>query len=125
MRSTTAFMASSLRSFKIDPSQQPARIVDVIRIHRQDGNPAQKLDLEGITLDGKGGFYVASEGRTDRVIPHAIYHVSADGLIKDRKGEIGLPPELMAVEKRFGFEGITKRWRHPVDGRSARMEGRP
>ena len=94
--------------FKIDPSQTPARIVDVIRIHRQDGNPAQKLDLEGITLDGKGGFYVASEGRTDRVIPHAIYHVSADGLIKDRKGEIGLPPELMAVEKRFGFEGITK-----------------
>ncbi|WP_171231127.1 esterase-like activity of phytase family protein [Ruegeria sp. HKCCA6707] len=94
--------------FKIDPSQQPARIVDVIRIHRQDGNPAQKLDLEGITLDGNGGFYVASEGRTDRVIPHAIYHVSADGLIKDRKGEIGLPAELMAVEKRFGFEGITK-----------------
>ncbi len=94
--------------FKIDPSQQPARVVDVIRIHRQDGNPAQKLDLEGITLDGKGGFYVASEGRTDRVIPHAIYQVSADGLIKDRKGEIGLPPELMAVEKRFGFEGITK-----------------
>ncbi len=94
--------------FKIDPSQAPARIVDVIRIHRQDGNPAQKLDLEGITLDGKGGFYVASEGRTDRVIPHAIYHVSAEGKIKDRKGEIGLPPELMAVEKRFGFEGITK-----------------
>ncbi len=94
--------------FKIDPSQQPARIMDVIRIHRQDGNPAQKLDLEGITLDGKGGFYVASEGRTDRVIPHAIYHVSAEGKIKDRKGEIGLPPELMAVEKRFGFEGITK-----------------
>ncbi|WP_300071498.1 esterase-like activity of phytase family protein [uncultured Ruegeria sp.] len=94
--------------FKIDPSQQPARIVDVIRIHRQDGNAAQKLDLEGITLDGEGGFYVASEGRTDRVIPHAIYHVSQDGLIKDRKGEIGLPQELMAVEKRFGFEGITK-----------------
>ncbi len=94
--------------FKIDPSQTPARIVDVIRIHRQDGNPAQKLDLEGITLDGEGGFYVASEGRTDRVIPHAIYHVSADGEIADRKGEIGLPPELMAVEKRFGFEGITR-----------------
>lgn len=94
--------------FKIDPSQTPARIVDVIRIHRQDGNPAQKLDLEGITLDGKGGFYVASEGRTDRVIPHAIYHITADGLIKDRKGEIGLPPELMAAEKRFGFEGITR-----------------
>jgi hypothetical protein len=94
--------------FKIDPSQTPARIVDVIRIHRKDGNPAQKLDLEGITLDGNGGFYVASEGRTDRVTPHAIYHVSKDGLIKAKKGEIGLPVELMAVERRFGFEGITK-----------------
>ncbi len=94
--------------FKIDPSQTPARIVDVIRVHRQNGAAAQKLDMEGITLDGKGGFYVASEGRTDRVIPHAIYHVEADGLIKDRKGEIGLPAELLAVEKRFGFEGITK-----------------
>ncbi|KPA20455.1 hypothetical protein shim_34450 [Shimia sp. SK013] len=94
--------------FKIDTNHTPARIVDVIRIHRQDGHPAQKLDLEGITLDGQGGFYVSSEGRTDRVIPHAIYHVSAKGMIKDRKGEIGLPAELMAVEKRFGFEGITK-----------------
>ncbi|UTS81769.1 esterase-like activity of phytase family protein [Phaeobacter piscinae] len=94
--------------FKIDPSQTPARITDMIRIHRQDGNPAQKLDLEGITLDGKGGFYVASEGRTDRVTPHAIYHVSKDGLIKAKSGEIGLPAELMTVEKRFGFEGITK-----------------
>ncbi|MDA5557564.1 esterase-like activity of phytase family protein [Shimia sp. MMG029] len=94
--------------FKIDTTQTPARIVDVIRVHRQDGSPAQKIDMEGITLDGNGGFYVASEGRTDRVIPHAIYHVSAEGLIKDRKGEIGLPAELMAVEKRFGFEGITK-----------------
>jgi len=94
--------------FKIDASTTPARIVDVIRVHRQNGDAAQKLDLEGITTDGKGGFYLASEGRTDRVIPHAIYHVNADGLIKDRKGEIGLPAELMAVEKRFGFEGITR-----------------
>ncbi len=94
--------------FKIDTNHTPARIVDVIRIHRQNGAAAQKLDLEGITLDGKGGFYVASEGRTGRVIPHAIYHVSADGLIKDRKGEIGLPAELLNVEKRHAFEGITK-----------------
>lgn len=94
--------------FKIDTNQTPAKIVDAIRVVRQDGNPAQQIDMEGITLDGKGGFYVASEGRTERVIPHAIYHVSAEGVIKNRKGEIGLPPELMAVEKRFGFEGITR-----------------
>lgn len=94
--------------FKIDTTQTPARIIDVIRVVRQDGNPAQQIDMEGIALDGNGGFYVASEGRTERVVPHAIYHVGADGVIKNRKGEIGLPPELMAVEKRFGFEGITK-----------------
>ena len=94
--------------FKIDPSTTPAKIVDVIRVVRQDGNPAQQIDMEGITLDGEGGFYVASEGRTGRVIPHAIYHVTADGVIRNRRGEIGLPPELMAVERRFGFEGITK-----------------
>ena len=67
--------------------------------------PAQKLDMEGITLDGEGGFWVASEGRTDRVIPHAIYHVNAEGEIED---EIGLPAELLNNEVRFGFEGITK-----------------
>ncbi|KUP91534.1 esterase-like activity of phytase family protein [Tritonibacter horizontis] len=94
--------------FKIDPSQMPARIVDVIRIHRANGDAAQKLDLEGITLDGEGGFYVASEGRMERAIPHAIYHVSKDGLIKTNAGEIVIPPALMTVEKRFGFEGITK-----------------
>jgi len=94
--------------FKIDPSQTPARIIDVIRVHRANGQPAQKLDLEGITLDGKGGFWLASEGRTDRAIPHAIYHVDSKGLIKSHKQEFGLSAELMAVEKRFGFEGITK-----------------
>lgn len=91
--------------FRIDASQTPAQITDVIRVTRSNGAPAQKLDLEGITLDGDGGFWVASEGRTDRVIPHALYHVNADGQIED---EIGLPAELMAVERRFGFEGITK-----------------
>jgi hypothetical protein len=65
---------------------------------------AQKLDLEGITLDGEGGYWVASEGRTDRMIPHGLYHVDDSGEIVD---EISLPAELLAVEKRFGFEGIT------------------
>ncbi len=90
--------------FKIDPSQTPARIVDVVRVTRT-GHPAQKLDMEGVTLDGDGGFWVASEGRTDRVTPHALYRIGADGEIEE---EIGLPKELMSVERRFGFEGITK-----------------
>ncbi|PRY25501.1 phytase-like protein with esterase activity [Aliiruegeria haliotis] len=90
--------------FRIDATSTPAKIVDFIRVTR-DGQPAQKLDMEGITLDGDGGFWIASEGRTDRVIPHAIYRLGADGEIQQ---EIGLPAELMAVERRFGFEGITR-----------------
>ncbi|MEM8632295.1 MAG: esterase-like activity of phytase family protein [Pseudomonadota bacterium] len=90
--------------FTVDVSQTPAQITNALPATRA-GNPAQKIDMEGITLDGEGGFWVASEGRTDRVIPHALYHIGADGEIKS---EVGLPPELMAVERRFGFEGITK-----------------
>ncbi len=90
--------------FKIDVSESPARIVDYIRVTRA-GFPAQKLDMEGITLDGEGGFWVASEGRTDRLTPHALFHIGADGEIED---EIGLPKDLMRVERRFGFEGITR-----------------
>ncbi|MEX0371046.1 MAG: esterase-like activity of phytase family protein [Tateyamaria sp.] len=98
-----SFYGYQPRIFKIDPSQTPARIVEAIDVTRA-GRPAQKLDMEGIALDGDA-FWIASEGRTDRVIPHAIYKVEADGSIDE---EIGLPPELMAVERRFGFEGITK-----------------
>lgn len=90
--------------FTIDATQTPARITDALPVTRA-GHVAQKLDMEGITLDGKGGFWVASEGRTDRVIPHALYNVNADGEIE---AEIGLPAELMSVETRYGFEGITK-----------------
>lgn len=101
---TDSFYGFQSRIYKIDPSQTPARIVEAIEVTR-NGVPAQKLDLEGITLDGEGSFWVASEGRTDRVIPHALYKVSATGEIEE---EIGLPSELMAVETRFGFEGITR-----------------
>jgi hypothetical protein len=101
---TDSFYGFQPRIYKIDPSQTPARIVEAIEVTR-NGASAQKLDLEGITLDGEGSFWVASEGRTDRVIPHALYKVSATGEIEE---EIGLPSELMAVETRFGFEGITR-----------------
>lgn len=89
--------------FTIDTKQTPARIVAALPVTR-GGYPAQKLDMEGITLDGKGGFWVASEGRTDRMVPHGLYHINADGEIED---EISLPAELLAVEKRHAFEGIT------------------
>ncbi|WP_370225065.1 esterase-like activity of phytase family protein [Pararhodobacter marinus] len=89
--------------FVIDPSQQPARIIRAIRVTR-DGAPAAQMDMEGITLDGQGGFWIANEGRTDRDIPHALYHVDASGAITE---EVTLPETLLSQERRFGFEGVT------------------
>ena len=88
--------------YTIDATQTPARITKAITVTR-DGMPAQKLDLEGITTDGKGGFWLASEGRTDRLLPHGLLHVNDKGAITK---EIGLPAALLAHEIRFGFEGV-------------------
>lgn len=89
--------------FTIDATRKPAEITDVLRVKR-DGQPAQKLDIEGITLDGKGGYWLASEGNSEKLVPHALYNVNAKGEIKQ---EIALPAELLKGETRFGFEGIT------------------
>jgi hypothetical protein len=89
--------------YTIDATQTPARITSALPVTR-GGDAAQKLDLEGIAADGEGGFWLASEGRSDRLVLHAINHVDAEGAIDK---EIALPPELLANETRFGFEGIT------------------
>ena len=89
--------------FHIDPNQTPAQIVKTIPVTRK-GHPAQLMDMEGITLDGEGNFYVVNEGRLDRGILHAINHVRADGEIV---ATIPFPKEIMAVERRWAAEGIT------------------
>jgi hypothetical protein len=89
--------------FTIDATQTPARITAALPIMRSV-YPAQKIDIEGIALDGEGGFWLASEGRTDRMIPHGILHVKDNGSIAK---EIPFPAELLAHETRFGAEGIT------------------
>lgn len=99
-----SFLGMQPMIMRIDANETPARITDIVTVTR-NGVPAQKLDLEGITTDGEGGFWLASEGRTDRVIPHALYHVNADGEIED---EVGFPPALMDNEIRFGSEGVTR-----------------
>lgn len=102
-----SFYRSSPTIYTIDANQVPAKIIKATPVTR-DGMPAQKLDLEGITTDGKGGFWLASEGRTDRMTPHGLYHVNAKGKIGKKKSEIAFPAELLAVEKRFGAEGVTR-----------------
>lgn len=97
-----SFYAAQPTIFEIDATEEPARIVNAIRVTR-DGEPAAHMDQEGIAPDGMGGFWIANEGRTDRDIPHAIYHVDGDGSITD---EIAFPEDLLAVEQRYGAEGI-------------------
>lgn len=92
------------RIYTIDATTKPARITGALDVTR-GGEPAQLLDLEGIVPDGEGGFWLASEGRSDRLIPHAVYHVDAEGVIDE---QIGLPEALLDNEIRFGFEGIAK-----------------
>ncbi len=90
------------RIFTIDANQQPAKITAVTEITR-DGKPARKLDLEGIVADGKGGFWLASEGNAKKEVPHALYHVNAEGEITRT---VALPEALMPYQTRFGAEGI-------------------
>lgn len=90
--------------YEIDATAKPARIVKKTIITR-GGDAAQKLDLEGITLDGEGGFWVASEGRSDKLTPHALYHVDAEGKIAE---EVAFPEKVLPSEIRYGSEGVTK-----------------
>jgi hypothetical protein len=94
--------AAQPRIFSIDATKSPAMITDALDITR-DGVPAQKLDIEGIVATGDG-FWLASEGNSDKLVPHALYRVNAKGEIKT---EVALPDALRAGETRYGFEGIT------------------
>lgn len=98
-----SFYASDPAIFTIDATQKPALITEKLSITR-NGAPAQKLDIEGIANDGEGGFWLASEGNSDKLYAHAILHVNSKGEIKQ---EIAIPAELRASEIRYGFEGIT------------------
>ena len=89
--------------YTIDTTVSPARITAKTVVTR-GGDAAQKLDLEGIASDGEGGFWLASEGRSERLIPHAVYHVDAEGAIDQ---EIAMPEALLPSEVRFGLEGLT------------------
>jgi hypothetical protein len=90
--------------YEIDITQTPAKIVAQTIVTR-GGVAAQKLDIEGLTSDGDGGFWLANEGHAEKLVPHAILHVNGKGEIKE---EISLPLELLAHQTRFGAEGIAK-----------------
>ncbi len=88
--------------YTIDATTTPARITAKTEVTR-NGQRAQKLDLEGITHDGQGGFWLANEGDTAALRPHALLRVNAEGEIRQ---EIAFPNGLLAHEIRSGAEGI-------------------
>lgn len=98
-----SFYRSQPAIFTLDVTKAPAEIVKKTVVTR-DGQPAQKLDLEGIASDGKDGFWLASEGDAAKLTPNAVYHVDPRGEIDK---EIPLPAELLGKDGRFGYEGIT------------------
>ncbi len=106
----TVLFAVSDSAYKNQPAiyriqtGQPARITDKIVVTK-DGEPAEKLDLEGITPDGKGGFWLASEGNPEKDIPHQILQVDGKGAVLQ---QVDLPAGLVAQSTRFGLEGIAR-----------------
>jgi hypothetical protein len=63
--------------YTIDATQTPARITGAGR--DAGGDAAQKLDLEGIAAGWRGRVLAGLEGRSDRMTPHALVHVDAEG----------------------------------------------
>ncbi|PWL18569.1 alkaline phosphatase [Falsochrobactrum shanghaiense] len=90
--------------YTIDANQTPAKITSALVVKRGK-DAAQKIDLEGITTDGEGGFWLANEGDQAKLVPHAILNVDEKGVIKK---EIALPNDLLKHQTRFGLEGITR-----------------
>lgn len=88
--------------YTIDASQKPARIVQSV-IVSEKGEPAIKLDLEGIASDGDAGFWLVSEGNPEKQVDNALLHVNKDGAIDEK---ISLPDELTKHQTKYGLEGI-------------------
>ncbi|NDV87206.1 alkaline phosphatase [Aurantimonas aggregata] len=98
-----SFYENQPAMFTIDASAKPARITAKTVITR-DGQPAEKLDLEGIAPAADGGFWLANEGDAEKEIPHQLLRVDADGTIVE---EVPFPEALVDGATRFGAEGVT------------------
>ena len=98
-----SFLSIMPTIYTIDATQTPAMITEATLVTR-DGAAAEALDLEGIMLDGEGGFWLANEGNADNGIDHKLIHVGADGAIMD---EVMIPEALLANQVRFGSEGVS------------------
>lgn len=97
-----SFYSAQPAIFTIDANQTPALITNKMII-TNGGKAAEKLDLEGIAVDPKGGYWLASEGNAEKSVPHQLLHVTNKGSIDQT---IPFPEELLQYQERFGSEGI-------------------
>jgi len=113
------------RFFKIDTSSYPAIITKATRIKDTNGllydlpygdtlvndDLTVNIDPEGITVDGEGFLWIASEGRgtvgdSSRPVEslNMIFKVDLEGNILDI---VCLPEEFNNIQVRYGIEGVT------------------
>ncbi len=93
-----SFLAQSY-FYVIDVDETPALITERVAV----GGPDGAFDLEGISVAPEGGFWLASEGRSNGDRPNAIVKVADDGTIEDQHE---LPAGLVANATNSGFEGV-------------------
>jgi len=86
--------------YKIDVDEKPALITKRIPI------PGFTYDLEGVVARKDGGFWLASEGRTNvgSSRPNLLVRTDSGGNVLE---EVPLPAGLVAGATSSGFEGVT------------------
>jgi hypothetical protein len=91
------------RIYTIEVDEKPAEIEDVTILKGGPSNcPADcDYDPEGIAQARNGSFWIASEGNADR--DNLLIHVTKKGKVLE---EVTLPPEVQALKKNNGFEGV-------------------
>ncbi len=94
--------------YKIDAGRTPAVITQRIPVGaaETDDQLRGEFDLEGIVARQEGGFWLASEGRTNAGSsrPNLIVRTAGDGSVLQ---SVPLPASLVAKANSSGFEGVT------------------
>lgn len=94
--------------YKIDAGRTPAVITQRIPVGAVDTDDQLlgEFDLEGVVARKEGGFWLASEGRTNvgSSRPNLIVRTAGDGSVLQ---SVPLPASLVAKANSSGFEGVT------------------
>lgn len=92
--------------YRVDVASTPARIRERIPVGGVDVDDALgDLDLEGVAARPEGGFWFASEGRTNPASarPNLLVRTDAGGAVLE---SVSLPDALLTQAVGSGFEGV-------------------